>query len=100
MKYIKSYESLAHTTKIGNYVIVESESIFTNVKEFINNSIGKIVDIVSNVSTPLKVKYINIPKGIKHYFDNTRSFYIKQIKYISTNREDLKPFLIANKYNI
>ena len=109
MKYLKTFEDTIKDDikpQIGDYVIINSESEFSEVKNFINNSIGRIVDFDDEANTPAVVEFENIPNKIKFYFRirNTRSFFYEQIKYFSPNKEeclDMLPLLAdSNKYNL
>ena len=88
--------------------------VTNNAIEFINNNIGLIYK-QPNQNNYL-VKYFNIPedleKNIFHYSDYTKglSFTFKKgnsilinienIKYWSSNKQELIPYIQANKYNL
>ena len=118
MKYIKQYESITDDKQIiptvGDYVICEEQtSSDKELKEFINNTIGKCDGVkgkkTEDFLTLYAVKYDDIPywqkscnnftydiKG-KYY---TRNFYRREIKHISKDRKELETILAAKKYNL
>lgn len=118
MKYIKHFEEI-HTTdfdenmteedlpKINDFVLckmpernldrytdkyIEEQTI---LKNFINNNIGQIVDLIN---IKIIVKYENVPEIIKNNFPYTT--YLRDIIYFSDNQEELKVMLDQNKFNL
>ena len=115
MKYIKHYEAIEEDPQIGDYVICEEFDIpgypeDINIKNFVNNHIGKYIEnLEHNQEYSYMVQYDDVPKHIKLNFtmgeereiiENARAMCRKEILYFSPNKEELKPYLQANKYNL
>jgi hypothetical protein len=108
MKYIKQYEELKEP-QIGDYVIA-TDSEINSLNTFLIKSIGKIVyrysvfqDSITNNGPDYLISYEDIPENIKqdfHWPDDSRPFYKKEILHISPNKEDLKVYVNAIKYNL
>ena len=117
----KIYETINNgKPQVGDFVICDvseqysrSDLLFfvtTEAIDFISKNIGYIWKI----PTPENylVKYFNIPENLEkfifHYSDYSKGLKsgnsilidIENIKHWSKNKEELKPFLVANKYNI
>ena len=115
MKYIKTFESLK-TPEVGDYVIcTDLTSVPEYVLEFIENNIGQIVEIEmptswqlsSREENPYCVYFENAPYNkTPNYFPkhkeflSCRWFNLREIKYISKNKEELKYIINAKKFNI
>jgi len=101
MKYIKTFENYnIGIPEVGDWVICEQSSVFADITEFISNNIGRIIDFESKSKIEqYVVKYYNA-KMIPFNDGFTRNIRIKEIKYWSNNKEDLEPYILANKYNI
>jgi hypothetical protein len=103
-------ESVIQTEpKIGDYVICKETFGNENKIKFLNTNIGKIINIDRTNKNFYIVEYENIPKSLIQFFtlnntnyniDNTRTITRKEIIHFSPNKEDLLPYLYANKYNI
>lgn len=112
MKHLKSYENL-NETQIGDYVIAsyvyEKYSVDPELSYFLSKNIGQFVAYDPAFSNYV-IKYENVPKNLKDSFGyhlgerniirNATGFNIKGILFFSKNKEDLVPFLTANKYNL
>ena len=112
MKYIKNFEKInINKPEIGDYVIAIDEDTHTDVKNFINNNIGKIVNIKNHkrFGVLYHTKYTNVDDDIEEWFTKEnnldkkcgiRCFYLHEIIAFSKNIEDLDTILNANKYNL
>ena len=123
MKYIKTFETVNEgKPQINDYVICDvSEEYSSSDKlffvtieaiEFISKNIGYIWKIPNQ--NKYLVKYFNIPEDLEkfifHYSDyrdyegpkkgNSILVDIENIKYWSINKQELMPFIQANKYNL
>lgn len=111
MKYIKQFEdTIEQEPQIGDYVIAIDSEI-KSLNSFLMNSIGKIIcrysvvnDSITDNGTDYLISYKNIPEDIKqsdfHWPEDSRPFYKKEIIHISHNKEDLKIYIDAIKYNL
>jgi hypothetical protein len=95
--------------KIGDYVLLNINWYYNDKKfdYFLNNTIGQI----SKIEKENNKNYIpNINNKYQILFDTTEKFkllqhnrikvYDKQIKYFSSNKEELEVILNSNKYNL
>ena len=122
MKYIKSFENKSNEPKIGDYVILyddtfESNPYFNDYSYFINNNIGRIIDIKiryimsAYIDISYDVEYENIPdniikmlaaKQLKNgkiiHYEKSRSK--SDITHIFKNKIDAELFIQTNKYNL
>jgi len=111
MKYIKKFEK-SNVDKlkyqIGDYVICQEKgwlpsSNFLIFLDFIGNNIGQIVNKNTSVYDYI-VKYENIPKEIKDYFNHqngtSRDMTEFEIINHSKNKEKLETILNIKKFNI
>jgi len=106
MKHIKTFEKLNQKKpQVGDYVICQDEE--DDLISFMNNNIGKIIDISHNDKIPFDIEYENIPSNIQNYFgfnnnikNNNRVMSREEILYWSKNKEDLKQIILQRKYNI
>lgn len=101
--------------KVGDYVIVSDKfdyysdysSDYSEYLNFINNNIGKIIDIRDDIY-PYVVNFNNIPKNLKKYFEifenDDKICYAKfkrdEIIHYSDTISVLEPYIAANKYNL
>ena len=87
--------------QIGEYVICDEGQkygVMTEFMLFLQQNIGKIVDIDNN---KYEVKYENIPDILRErFYKGRRLMEIHEIKHHSYNIEDLKAILSGNKYNL
>jgi len=99
MKYIKKFEASVDEIKIGEYVLLNTNSHFhTEYHDFINNNVGEVLgkDVYN-----IYVKYRNIPKNIEGNFDKNRIY--ANVKYIdkhSFDRNELEALVASKKYNL
>lgn len=100
MKYIKLYEG--YKPKIGDYVVINSEYPNSEVSNFLENTVGQIIDLDEEYpKESFKVKYENYPKTIERWFmDGCRWHSKYDIIMHSDNKEDLILKLAARKYNL
>lgn len=106
----KIYElSNAKQLEIDEYVICKDLQVDnTHPKnKYLLNNIGQIVSTEFSNHYPYEVCYENMPDDIKqfasspeHYKNKILIFNNKEILYHSKNKEDLLPFINANKFNI
>lgn len=106
MRYIKTYEDINDRPKVGNYVLMRTDSKNIEYNNFIRNTPGVIVTI-SN--TLVVVKYENIPiKLIKlNLFEWTprgefyyHIFNINKMLVFSETPDNLEIEIDTNKYNL
>ena len=113
MKHLKTLETINDGPKIGDYIIVKSNSPIYEINDFIENNIGQIFNIVkfknSRYGNTYYTKYNNIPSEIKVYFqylmlENKLCYYrgydSSSIIEYSKNKENLEIILQAKKYNL
>jgi len=110
MKYIKTYENLTDEPKAGDYVMCEESSETDSVIEindFIKNNIGVIRSISQFIyDVPYIIEYDNIPDSLRGIYlgfpeyNNNRRMSRDEIIHFSSNKEDLEPYIQANKYNL
>ena len=109
MKYIKRFENIENTPKIGDYVICQDIIARYEVKDFISNNIGQIIYIVIDTGS-FSVQYENVPKEFKSFFYSTeykmkyysglRKMMPEEIIKFSKNKEEIEDYLITKKYNL
>ena len=64
MKYIKKYEKIKQTFKVGDWVkITPNPDFLDEIKEYLNDNIGIIYDI-EDEDYDYNVKYTNVPKHL------------------------------------
>jgi len=111
MRYIKTYEGKKEKPKVGDYVICTD---FTNIKpkekEYIENTIGKLVDIAEGMTNPYTVYYENAPQIFTNFcflgydeivkLDNCRWYDRKEILFFSPDKEECEAYLAVKKYNL
>jgi len=110
MKYIKKFENHIDIPKIGDYVLIHTNSNIRSVSNFVNNTIGKIIDISSkytdmfNRENPgvVRVEYDDPPRDIQSWFSdkNKRTFTLEQIVEYGKTKEELEEKLAVKKYNL
>ena len=113
MKYIKTYENVNSKYEIGDYVICKEKVCSKELKKFLANNIGQIVDINYTEEHPYVIKYEDIPEILSGRFDEVvkkddpdytykdrRVMKYQEIIYHSKNKKDLEPFILSNKFNI
>jgi hypothetical protein len=106
MKNIKKYEAFFNSQdrpEIDDYVICRENIADSNLKHFLNTSIGQIIDINNN-RTNYIVKYDDVPSELSELFNyghnipNCRSMIRYEIIEFDKNKEAL--IAKSNKYNI
>lgn len=115
MKHLRLFEDeLKYKYKVGDYVSINYDTksnTLTKLKDFVNNSIGKIMFIDDK---SMIIQYVNIPDKIKHFFSdknvgkdkikNSVFFWNKNntIKRLATDDEIIEYEAIknTNKFNI
>ena len=92
MKHLKTYED----SQIGKYIIIKK----TANANYNNNLDQKIGFIVNDTETNSLFKDTSIFTVM--YADQNRKYFITmdEISKISDNKEELEPYIAANKYNI
>jgi len=120
MKYLKKFEDLQEVPKVGDYVLIITDSSNEHFKEFINNTIGVLEHIIKHKpdiwgnesEDSVSIKYENVPPMIKDMFylspfitkdygrQGFREFDIKKIVAFAKTKEELEIKLSANKYNL
>lgn len=112
MKYLKQYEDIDNEPKIGDYVICyelgdvhfssQSNSIKNDINSFISVNIGQIREYDNRKW--YEIEYENIPKEVDQWFHasvrNCRSMLRKEIIHFAETKEELEPYISANKYNL
>jgi hypothetical protein len=116
----KIYEKIDQKPKVGDYVLIKISEIdalnkfpwirdeIIKTNNFINNNIGKIIYIEENI---INVRYTNIPKKIRKYFNYVnlegsrnrigwKSFNYRFINEFGETKEELETKLQAKKYNL
>ena len=97
MRYIKTYEYISRPQK-GEYVICEEGSGIPEVINFLEQNIGKIVDIDGN---KFEVLYDNVPPELDYsFYKGKRLMEIHEIMHHSFDIEILEAILSGNKYNL
>jgi len=112
MKHLKTLETINDGPKIGDYIIVKSNSPIVKINNFIENNIGQIINI-SHFENPnrynVSIKYNNVPSNLLHFFNDTtfknkncffRNFFSSDIVEYAKTLNLLKIKMDANKYNI
>ena len=97
MKYIKTYEeNIKNKPQVGDYAVVNYKYMENKeFEQYINTSVGKIVDFEENSisfwqNDVFKVKF-DIPPDKKQWYNNKYiiiSFSPDDIKYSSKNKEN------------
>ena len=73
--------------------------------EAANEGVPEVGDYITDSIDPIRIGIIcakNYEYWTVAYLDNTLVYFvdIENIKYWSKNKEDLEPYIIANKYNL
>ena len=112
MKYLKQFEKYIEPKnwykddepKLYDYVILDINWYYNNkeLDHYLNNTIGKISKIKKTSNNKewnqYQILYDNPPIKLPH---NRLSYvYYKQIKYFSSNKEELEAILNSKKYNL
>jgi len=108
MKHLKLYDN---EPEIGDYVIMKSTSISKVLKSFIENNIGKIIDIDNNLDEMRNfvtyfVTYDNMPEGLNGFDEYretgilTREFGAYQVVAFGKTKEDVKRKKEYNKFRL
>jgi nitrogen regulatory protein PII-like uncharacterized protein len=102
MKHIKKYK---HKPEIGDYVLCsENDKSNDDLNIFIDNNIGKIINIISATKNTMEYYYVvynKVPANIDGIFVNDgRNMWLSEIKYWSKDKEELEAILQVNKYNL
>ena len=119
MKHLKIYEEYEDSDiKIGNYVLLNIENDDNSfiiglssrqrirLKEYLNNSIGEIINKYENYSgnIQIEVKYYNLPFDISNLIGNIIIVHESDIFDVSEEKQDLidryKLRQNTNKFNI
>ena len=112
MKHIKTYENITVLPKLGDYVICYEKvdhDLHVKFAKFLSKNIGRIVSTnvtsVNGVNYNYLIQYNKIPEILNTYFDeydkpNSRPMNIDEIIEFSENKEDLKAYMAAKKYNL
>lgn len=110
MKYIKKFENI-QTPEVNDYIkffidtIIVGSDDYTQLVNFLNNNIGKIVKIDIKYFT---VAYTNIPFNLIQFFNYnektdkyTKPFGVNNFKYVfGKTPEEVQIQINANKYNL
>jgi len=107
MKYIKKFETIDYyDIDEGDYVLIKTESSLSNVREFINNNIGRVAYMNYNYNV-ITVGYNDVPKNVEGFFSKiypeypyTRQFQFNRVKEFGKTIEELELKMQANKYNL
>ena len=107
MKYIKKYESLnLHEPKIGDYVIVNIDTDYTEIKNYLSDKIGIIKEMGEWRAEDYIIEFEEyFPENFWEFLEITSNskimtIYKKEIKYWSDNKQELQKLLFLNKYNL
>lgn len=112
MKHLKTYEKLNDVQGVelqyvkagtGDYVIVKAKFQDIDMMNFINNSIGKIIQCdYDHIFKHFDyfVEYENIPENLQHRFNENSQRMFHKLKYWSSDKGDLQSILDAKKYGI
>jgi len=102
----KLYETIdIGVPKIGDYVICYNHYGQTDLSEWLNYNIGKIINFYAPPGY-FNVYYENIPSDLNVYFlsrfnkGGYKQMMNSEILHWSKDKEDLKVFFDANKYNL
>ena len=110
MKYIKTFESM-NIMNEGDYALFYYDEIAQfaysvrfsqELKELINNNIGKIKHISNSTYNWISVEYDNIPSNLQYNFHHDGTILLDKdnvVEYAKT-KEELEIKLSINKYNL
>ena len=102
MKHIKKYN---RKPEIGDYVLCsENDKNDDDLNIFIDNNIGKIINIMPATNNTMEYYYVvynKVPANIDRIFVNDgRNMWLSEIKCWSKDKEELEAILNSNKYNL
>lgn len=107
MKYLKSYENFKDKPKVGDYVLMRTDSRNIEYRNFLKNNIGQITNMSDYLVT---VKYENVPTNliklkIFNWNKSDGGFYyhtfnINKMLVFSDTPDDLELKIDTNKYNL
>lgn len=121
MKYIKKFENVNKSFKIGDYVLMNIKVYNKDFENFINDTIGKIVnidpiqDVFGKITDyEIVVSFTNVPDELKDIFiiyseaviinnykgDYRRRFNMEDIVASGKTPEEVKLKQNAIKYNL
>lgn len=118
MKYIKIYEDVSDEPKEGDYVICNRLTITTSkdddetldiLEKFLENNIGKVLNIIGKRNQLYVIFYKNVPKRIELYFRKIdffkkptyNIFMIRdEIVNFAKSKDELKLKMSTKKYNL
>jgi len=107
MKYIKKFEMIEDSPKVGDYVLMNIS--YDKNSDFYLNYPGKIIKFftIGKYRQGVNISYgDNIPDNMTEILGYTKkhgyykNFQYKEIYAFSKNKEDLKIKISANKFNI
>lgn len=108
MKYIKHYDSIEYELKEGDLVICNQEKYLDDVKNFINNNIGKIIH--KHKDGQYRIAFApdpNMKNSTKNFFHiNPAKLLITTLEKSQVRKatqEEIEEYYIkkdANKYNL
>jgi hypothetical protein len=107
----KLFEDIENEMKIGDFVLININTSYNReYREFINNNLGKVVQIdpVEDVfgkvyDYEVVVKYNKIPFELKKSFNsynNKKRFLISKVVSFGKTPKDVEIRLNSNKYNL
>lgn len=107
IKSFRIFEEINSDLKVGDYVIMRSDCHHYDIINFVNNNIGKVINIVDdgvtvlyfNVPDYLEDNFFGVYDGVKGRFKG-RLFNIKQVVYYSSSLKELKLKISSSKYNL
>jgi len=117
MKHLKTFEQTS-TPQIGDYIVTNYslehyDSDIINIKKYMNNTLGKVIDIDPNQKIPTYViQYDNPPKSYEKNFNfqknneedkqyhNYRFVNFNAIQYFDNKPFDINMVKDTQKYNL
>jgi len=104
MKHLDTFKERPKLEPIvGNYVLCEEKSDRNpELRNFIKNNIGKIINFDGGKSSLYTIEYENIPNNLKiaSFTADTRLMDRDEIIHFSRDKNFLQTLLDANKYNL
>jgi hypothetical protein len=106
MKHLKIYEELnIGEPNVGDYVICTNNFFNENLREFLQNNIGRIINGEKSSMDYYIVFYEDIDDDLNKYFNELADGYEipifeSEILYWNKNKEELQYIIDANKYNL
>jgi hypothetical protein len=101
MKYIKKYESInIHEPKVGDYVIVDVDTTYKIIKNYLDDKIG-IINKLDEIGYLIEFED-SFPDDFWEITNVDRKITVfkREIKYWSENKKELESLLFSNKYNL